>query len=43
VEPSVRILYDAMYQLTLEPGRFDSIARKLTEDLNLVISGKRKI
>jgi len=26
-----------MYQLTLEPGRFDSIARKLTKDLNDVI------
>jgi len=36
-EPSVQILYDAMYQLTLEPGRFDSIARQLTEDLNSVI------
>jgi len=35
--PSVTILYDAMYQLTLEPGRFDSIARKLTKDLNGVI------
>ena len=34
--PSVTLLYDAMYQLTLEPGRFDSIARKLTEDLNRV-------
>jgi hypothetical protein len=32
-----------MYQLTLEPGRFDSIARKLTEDLNLVISGARSL
>ena len=38
-EPSVQILYDAMYQLTLEPGRFDSIARQLTEDLNSVIKG----
>lgn len=36
--PSVGILYDAMYQLTLEPGRFDSIARKLTQDLNEVIT-----
>merc|ERR1719454_734878 len=36
--PSVTLLYDAMYQLTLEPGRFDSIARKLTEDLNQVIT-----
>eukprot|EP00092_Neocalanus_flemingeri_P029730 GFUD01032278.1.p1 GENE.GFUD01032278.1~~GFUD01032278.1.p1 ORF type:complete len:408 (+),score=104.57 GFUD01032278.1:35-1258(+) len=35
--PSVTILYEAMYQLTLEPGRFDSIARKLTKDLNGVI------
>jgi len=35
--PSVTILYDSMYQLTLEPGRFDSIARKLTKDLNEVI------
>ena len=35
--PSVTLLYDAMYQLTLEPGRFDSIARKLTGDLNQVI------
>jgi len=35
--PSVTILYEAMYQLTLEPGRFDSIARKLTKDLNEVI------
>ena len=35
--PSITLLYDAMYQLTLEPGRFDSIARKLTEDLNQVI------
>ena len=37
--PSVTILYEAMYQLTLEPGRFDSIARKLTKDLNGVIQG----
>ena len=36
--PSITLLYDAMYQLTLEPGRFDSIARKLTEDLNQVIT-----
>merc|ERR550525_1742235 len=36
--PSVTLLYDAMYQLTLEPGRFDSIARKLTGDLNQVIT-----
>jgi len=36
--PSVAILYEAMYQLTLEPGRFDSIARKLTHDLDEVIS-----
>ena len=35
---SVSLLYDAMYQLTLEPGRFDSIARKLTGDLNQVIT-----
>merc|ERR1712142_1384179 len=35
--PSVTILYEAMYQLTLEPGRFDSIARQLTQDLNEVI------
>ena len=27
-----------MYQLTLEPGRFDSIARQLTQDLNTVIT-----
>merc|ERR1719365_215588 len=32
--PSITLLYDAMYQLTLEPGRFDSIARQLTQDLN---------
>ena len=36
-EDSVTILYDSMYQLTLEPGRFDSIARKLTKDQNEVI------
>ena len=36
--PSVTLLYDAMFQLTLEPGRFDSIARKLTQDLNTVIT-----
>ena len=36
--PSVTLLYDAMYQLTLEPGRFDSIARQLTSDLNTVIT-----
>jgi len=36
--PSVTLLYDAMYQLTLEPGRFDSIARQLTQDLNTVIT-----
>ena len=36
--PSVTLLYDAMYQLTLEPGRFDSIARQLTSDLNTAIS-----
>ena len=35
---SVTLLYDAMYQLTLEPGRFDSIARQLTQDLNTVIT-----
>merc|ERR1719209_46223 len=34
---SVTLLYAAMYQLTLEPGRFDSIARQLTRDLNGVI------
>jgi len=36
--PSITLLYDAMYQLTLEPGRFDSIARQLTQDLNTVIT-----
>ena len=36
--PSVSLLYEAMYQLTLEPGRFDSIARQLTQDLNTVIT-----
>ena len=36
--PSVTLLYDSMYQLTLEPGRFDSIARQLTQDLNTVIT-----
>jgi len=36
--PSVTLLYDSMYQLTLEPGRFDSIARQLTSDLNTVIT-----
>ena len=36
--PSVILLYDAMYQLTMEPGRFDSIARQLTSDLNTAIS-----
>jgi len=35
--PSLSILYEAMYQLTLEPGRFDSIARRLTQDLNQVL------
>ena len=38
-DPAVSILYDAMYQLTTEPGRFDSIARQLTIDLNAVIKG----
>ena len=33
------ILYDAMNQLIYEPGRFDSIARQLTQDLNAVIKG----
>ena len=36
--PSVTLLYDSMYQLTMEPGRFDSIARQLTSDLNTVIT-----
>jgi len=36
-DPAVSILYDSMYQLTTEPGRFDSIARQLTIDLNAVI------
>ena len=27
-----------MYQLTMEPGRFDSIACQLTSDLNTAIS-----
>ena len=36
---SINILYEAMYQLTVEPGRFDSIARKLTQDLNVVLEG----
>jgi hypothetical protein len=27
-----------MYRLTLDPGRFDNIARKLTQHLNQVIS-----
>jgi len=34
---SLVILYEAMVQLTVEPGRFDSIARRLTEDLNMVL------
>lgn len=34
---SLSILYEAMYQLTVEPGRFDSIARRLTQDLNQVL------
>jgi len=34
---SLGILYEAMVQLTVEPGRFDSIARRLTEDLNMVL------
>ena len=37
---SLIILYEAMVQLTVEPGRFDSIARRLTEDLNMVLEGK---
>ena len=36
---SLVILYEAMVQLTVEPGRFDSIARRLTEDLNMVLEG----
>ena len=36
---SLGILYEAMVQLTVEPGRFDSIARRLTEDLNTVLEG----
>lgn len=36
---SLGILYEAMVQLTVEPGRFDSIARRLTEDLNMVLEG----
>lgn len=35
--PSLSILYEAMCQLTLEPGRFDSIARRLTQDLDMVL------
>lgn len=34
---SATILHNAMEQLTFEPGRFDSIARKLTDDLNLLV------
>ena len=34
------ILYESMNQLILEPGRFDSIARQLTQDLNQVIIGE---
>ena len=37
---SLVILYEAMVQLTVEPGRFDSIARRLTEDLNMVLEGR---
>ena len=37
---SLGILYEAMVQLTVEPGRFDSIARRLTEDLNMVLEGE---
>lgn len=36
-EPALSILYEAMVQLTYEPGRFDSIARQLTQNLNIVI------
>jgi len=36
-EPALSILYESMVQLTYEPGRFDSIARQLTQDLNIVI------
>eukprot|EP00088_Acartia_fossae_P040932 TRINITY_DN4268_c0_g2_i1.p1 TRINITY_DN4268_c0_g2~~TRINITY_DN4268_c0_g2_i1.p1 ORF type:complete len:420 (+),score=101.32 TRINITY_DN4268_c0_g2_i1:53-1312(+) len=36
-DPALTILYDAMNQLIFEPGRFDSIARQLTQDLNTVI------
>lgn len=36
-DPALSILYDSMNQLILEPGRFDSIARQLTQDLNQVI------
>ena len=36
---SLVILYEAMVQLTVEPGRFDSIARRLSEDLNMVLEG----
>jgi hypothetical protein len=36
---SLGILYEAMVQLTVEPGRFDSIARRLTADLNMVLEG----
>ena len=38
--PSLTILYEAMVQLTVEPGRFDSIARRLTQDLNAVLEGE---
>jgi len=37
VGQSVTVLHNAMEQLTFEPGRFDSIARKLTDDLNLLV------
>jgi len=36
-DPALLILYESMNQLILEPGRFDSIARQLTQDLNQVI------
>ena len=38
-EPALNILYNCMVELTYQPGRFDSIARQLTQDLNVVIKG----
>jgi len=37
IQQTTDVLHEAMEQLTYEPGRFDSIARKLTDTLNQLV------